>query len=231
MENANINNDVNVIHDFLANAAKKFEARLLTACRQNDKPAALGALDELINVSQVKRLSEGVIAALSNEATVPTYLLSTLSIQEACDVLTRTADEDLRFSTGVVVAHKTYAITRLLQFELKRQSVIAAEGDQVAVNRLLIGLHNHDHKLFMTWHSHPGGGVSSITPSAIDLDFHRRLEIGNYPVIGVIVNRQGYVRFFSYRRPFRVSIYGKGMEAIDEQHCIFKLSKSGSIQI
>jgi hypothetical protein len=39
------------------------------------------------------------------------------------------------------------------------------------------------------------------------------------------------VRFFSYKRPFRVSIYGKGMEVVDEQHYIFKLVKSGSIQV
>lgn len=231
MENAKINKDASIIYDFLAKAANRLEARLLDACRQNDEPVALGTLAELLDVSQVKRLSEGVIAALPNEAVIPTYLLSTLSIQEACNVLTTTADEDLRFSTGVAVAHKTYAITRLLQFELKRKSAIAAEGEQVAVNRLLIGLYNHDHKLFMTWHSHPGGGANSTAPSAIDMDFHRRLEIGNYPVIGAIVNRQGYVRFFSYKRPFKISIYGKGMEVVDEQYCIFKLVKSGSIQV
>ena len=231
MENTKINKDVGIIHEFLAKTANRLEARLLDACRQSDESAALGTLAELLDVSYVKRVSASVMADMPNKTAIPTYLLSTLTILEACGVLTKTADEDLRFATGVVVAPMKYAVTRLLQFELKRKSAVAAEGEQQAVNRLLIGLHNHDHKLFMTWHSHPGSGANSTTPSSIDMDFHRRLEVGNYPVIGGIVNRQGYVRFFSYKRPFRVSIYGKGMEVVDEQHYIFKLVKSGPIQV
>lgn len=229
MENAKINKDIGSIHDFLAKTVNKLESKLLDACRQCDEPTALSTLAELLDISHAKRASDSVMADMPKETTIPTYLLSPLTIQEACEVLTKTADEDLRFATGLVVAPMKYAVTRLLQFELKRKSAIAAEGDQQAVTRLLIWLHNHDHKLFMTWHSHPGSGANSTTPSPIDMDFHRRLEVGNYPVIGGIVNRQGYVRFFSYKRPFRVSIYGKGMEVVDEQHNVFKLDTIGAV--
>lgn len=229
MNNVKPSQDMGIIYDFLAKTANRLEAKLLDACRQSDEPAALSILTELLDVSHVKRVSESAITDMPNEIAIPTYLLSTLTIQEACEVLTKTMDEDLRFATGLVVAPLKYAVTRLLQFELKRQSAVAAEGDQQAVARLLIGLHNHDHKLFMTWHSHPGSGANSTMPSPIDMDFHRRLEVGNYPVIGGIVNRQGYVRFFSYRRPFRVSIYGKGMEVINEQHNVFKLNTIGAV--
>ena len=229
METTKINKDAGIIYDYLAKTANKLESKLLDACRQSDEPAALGTLTELLDVSHIKRISESVMADIPNETTIPTYLLSTLTIQEACEVLTKTADEDLRFATGLVVAPMKYAVTRLLQFELKRKSAVAAEGEQQAVTRLLIGLHNHDHKLFMTWHSHPGSGANSTTPSPIDMDFHRRLEVGNYPVIGGIVNRQGYVRFFSYKRQFRISIYGKGMEVIDEQHNVFKLNTISAV--
>jgi hypothetical protein len=229
MDNTKVKNDVGVIYDYLAKRTNRLEAKLLDACRQSDEPAALGTLTELLDVSQVKRVSENVLGQLPNGAAVPTYQLSALTIQEACADLTKTADEDLRFATGFPIAPLTYAVTRLLQFELKRRSMVGAEGEQEAVARILIGLHHHDHKLYMTWHSHPGSGAGSTTPSSIDMDFHRRLEAGNYPVIGAIVNRQGYVRFFSYKRVFKVSIYGKGMEVVNEQSCVFKLDKIGAV--
>ncbi|MDD5677087.1 MAG: Mov34/MPN/PAD-1 family protein [Kiritimatiellae bacterium] len=229
MENIKINKDMGTIHDFLAGTANSLEARLLDACRQDNEPAAQATLAELLKISRVKYASERVMQDMSKENTIPTYLISPLTIQEAYSVLTKTADEALLFMTGLVIENRKYAVTRLLEFELKRQSVIAAEGEQQAVTRLLIWLHNHDHKLLMTWHSHPGSGANSTTPSAIDMDFHRRLEAGNYPVIGGIVNRQGYVRFFSYKRPFKVSIYGKGMEVADEQHNVFKLDTSHAV--
>ncbi len=55
------------------------------------------------------------------------------------------------------------------------------------------------------------------------------MEAGNYPVVGAIVNRKGYVRFFSYKRAFNVSVYGAGMEVIDEQSHVYKFDKIGSI--
>ena len=229
MNNTKLKQDVGVIYDYLARRVGKLETNLLDACRRTDEPGALGTLTELLDASHIKRVSETVVTELPTDPTVPTYMLSTLTIQEACSVLTKTRDEDLRFATGLAVAPMTYAVTRLLQFELNRKSVVFAEGEQQAVARLMIGLHNSDHKLLMTLHSHPGSGEASTNPSSIDRDFHRRLEAGNYPVIGAIVNREGYIRFFSYKRRFKVSVYGKGVEVINEQSCVFKLDKIGAV--
>jgi hypothetical protein len=229
MNNTKLKKDVEVVHDYLARRVNQLEAKLLEACRQPDEPGARATLTDLLDASHVKRVSDTVVAELPDEPTIATYMLSTLMIQEACSVLTKTGDEDLRFATGMAVEPLTYAVTRLLQFELKRQSVVAAEGEQQAVARLMIGLHNSDHKLFMTWHSHPGSGEGSTRPSSIDMGFHRRLESGNYPVIGAIVNRQGFVRFYSYKRPFKVLVYGKGVEVINEQSFLYKLDKCGSV--
>lgn len=228
MINTVVNKNLGVVSEYLAKRVSKLETGLLEACRRSDEPAALGILTDLLDVSHIRQLSQSVLAQLPSDTSVPSYELSTLTIHEAYSALTKTADEDLRFATGFPVAPMTYAVTRLLQFELKRKNVIAAEGEQEAVARVLIGLHNHDHKLYMTWHSHPGSGPDSTTPSSIDMDFHRRLELGKYPVIGAIVNRQGYVRFYSYKRAFKVQIYGK-IEVINEQSCLFKLDKIGAV--
>ena len=228
MNSTKLKQDAGVIYDYLVRRVGKLEMTLLEACKRTDEPAALGTLTELLDASHIKNVSETVATELPDEPTVATYMLSTLTIQEACSVLTKTADEDLRFATGLTVAPKTYAVTRILQFELKRKSRVFAEGDQEAVTRLMIGLHNSDHKLLMTWHSHPGSGANSTSPSSIDMDFHRRLEAGNYPAIGAIVNRQGFVRFWSYKRPFKVSIHGK-IEVINEQSCVYKLDNIGSV--
>ena len=215
--------DVGTIQDYLVRTATKLETKLLEACRRIDEPTALGALTELLDVRHVKHVAEKMLATTPTTPEVPTYMLSSLFIQDAVHSLTQDAEEDLRYATGFAVERNAYAITRLLEFELSRKTVVAAEGAQESVNRLMIFLHNHDHKLYMTWHSHPGSGPSSTAPSSTDLDFHRRLELGNYPVIGAIVSRQGYVRFFSYQRTFKVSIYGKGMEAVNEQQHLYKL--------
>lgn len=229
MNSTKLREDAGIVYSYLAKKAQKLEAHLLDACRQTDEPTALAVLSELLDVAHIKRVSAGVSEQLPAEPTEATYMMSALTIREACTILTKTDDEDLRFATGLVVAPMQYAITRFLDFELRRKSAVFAEGEQEAVARLMIGLHNVDHKLFMTWHSHPGSGAGSTTPSHIDQDFHRRLEAGNYPVIGGIVNRQGYVRFFSYKRPFKISIYGKGVELIDEKYNVYKLDKISAI--
>lgn len=229
MNSERLKRDAAVIYSYLAKKAETLETHLLNACRQTDEPTALAVMSELLDVAHIKKVSAGVVDQLPAEPTVATYMMSTLTIREACAILTKTDDEDLRFATGLVVAPMQYAITRFLDFELKRKSAVFAEGEQEAVARLMIGLHHSDHKLFMTWHSHPGNSASSTTPSHIDMDFHRRLEAGNYPVVGGIVNRDGYVRFFSYKRPFKISIYGKGVEVIDERHNVYKLNKISAI--
>lgn len=220
--------DADLIYTYLAKRSNALEKQLIEACSDINKPKAAETLDELLDANHVKQVSEKLLTDYQSD-TVPTYMLSSLTIQEACDSLTRTRFEDMRFATGMAVQPLIFAITRLLQFELKRQSAVFAEGNQESVAKLLIGLHNANHKLYMTWHSHPGNSKESTDPSSTDLDFHRRLEAGDYPVIGGIVNREGYVRFFSYKRRFKISIYGNGLEVINEQSKLYKLCKCGAI--
>jgi len=229
MTTTKLKTDIQILRDYFVQRVNTLEADLLEACRRVDEPAAAGILAELLKASHVRRTSEAVAAQIPDAPKIPTYLLSTLTIREAVAVLTQTADEDLRFATGVVVSPGTYAITTLLPFELRRKSRVAAEGDPEGVARLLIGLHNIDHKLLLTAHSHPGTGPGSTSPSSVDMDFHQRLEAGNYPVVGMIVNREGYFRFFSHKRAFKVSLFGKGMEVISEQSSVFKLNSVGTV--
>lgn len=229
MNSTHIRNDIKIVCEYLANRVKALEANLLEACSRADEPAAAGLLTELIRASRARQVSESVAERVPEAPTTPVYLLSALSILEAMKDLTTTQDEDLRFATGLAVGPKRYAITTFCKFILKQRSVVGAEGDHESMTRLLIGLHNIDHKLLLTAHSHPGSGAGSTHPSSVDMDFHKRLEAGNYPAIGMIVNRQGYVRFFSYQRPFEVVVYGKGMEVVDEHECVFKLSSIGSL--
>jgi hypothetical protein len=117
-----------------------------------------------------------------------------------------------------------------MQFKLSVKSVVYAKGDQVSVNRALIYLYNHGHLLLNTWHIHPGRGSGANHPSGIDMDLHKRLESGSYPVVGAIFCREGYVRFFSYEREFKVSIYGSGVEVIDADESLFKLTDISPVQ-
>jgi len=229
MDTTKIRNKLGIINDYLSKKYEGLERKLQEACRRCESSAAAAILPKLLEISSVRQVSEDALADVGTESEVPVYMLSTIFVQDTFNTLTQGPEEDLRFATGLNVAPKTYAITRLLQFKLSLKSVISAEGDPASVNRVLIYLHNHDHKLYMTWHSHPGIGKGSTTPSSIDRDFHRRLELGNYPVIGAVCGRQGYVRFYSYKRPFKIVIHGKGMELIDEKQSLFKLNSIGTI--
>ena len=44
---------------------------------------------------------------------------------------------------------------------------------------------------------HPGSGADSTQPSGIDYRHHRRLEKGGFQALGIIMTRDGYVRFYT----------------------------------
>lgn len=218
-----------IVRQYLTKRSTDIERRLREACMQSDRAAANGHLNDLMDVARAQKAASAVAGQVAEEATTPVYMLSTVSIQQVMKELTLTENEDLRFATGIEVAPRQYAITTFCQFALRHTSMVAAEADHTSMTRMLIGLHESDHKLLMTGHSHPGLGPGSTTPSSVDIDFHKRLEEGGYPVIGMIVNRKGYVRFFSHTRPFTVVVHGKGMEIIDEHNCLFKLDSMGPL--
>jgi len=231
MGNTSPSAEFGIIQQYLDNRSVAVEEALREACARGDVSTASSYLHDMMEVARARRAADAITKQKEEEIVTPTYMLSTFSIQQALNELTTTETEDLRFATGLAVGPKQYVITSFCQFKMNHKSLVAAAADHESMTRVLIGLHELDHKLLMTAHSHPDPviGFDSTAPSSVDIDFHKRLEAANYPCIGMIVNRKGYVRFYSYQRSFEIHLFGKGMEVINERNCLFKLTSIGSL--
>ncbi len=71
--------------------------------------------------------------------------------------------------------------------------------------------------------SHPSRGINSNNPSSTDFSNQERLEKGNYKTIGGIFSRDGYLRFFSDKLQYKISISGKGVENVSKG--VYKLTE------
>lgn len=176
-----------------------------TATRQADAPA--------------QRPCEGLIPS------TPDYLISSRFLHRCYSFLMGDSQgrERLHLVTGVRLGENAYTLDTLEKVTLSHQSIGGAKADQLALNRALIDLDTFGHHLIGLFHRHPGSGIHVTHPSAIDLDTHKRLEDGGYPVIGCIFVQDGYLRFFqSTRQLFTVRIYGKGVQPVPGEKNVYK---------
>jgi hypothetical protein len=122
--------------------------------------------------------------------------------------------ERLHFVTGLRIG-ASRTLDRMVPVPIESQSAIHATADQTAAQQALLELDTWGHTVHGLFHSHPGQGREATRPSSTDLATHERYERGGYPLIGAIVVRDGYVRFFSHRADFSISVFGEGVKQID----------------
>lgn len=146
------------------------------------------------------------------------YLISSLQLAEIFNYLNDgTNDEKFCYCTGII-DEKTNTIipTKLLKPEMSVRSAGYVEGDWRSIHSILSGLDDWFHAMILQCHLHPGCGPGSTHPSSTDMRNHTDLE-ANYPVIGAIFVRDGYVRFFSADKEFEVEVYGKGVKKVADK--------------
>ena len=144
------------------------------------------------------------------------YLVSASFLRDAFGALTKTRDEDLVYATGPDDGKRLFALTRLVTFDLAQRSIAHATPERTSQLRALMQLDKNEERLLATFHSHPGRGASATTPSGVDMSTQRGLEKNGYPAIGAIFSRDGYVRFYSVNRLFRIAVSGAGVEQVDD---------------
>jgi proteasome lid subunit RPN8/RPN11 len=169
--------------------------------------------------SAVATLAEGVDPV----ALPPLYLVSSSFLREAYGFLTETEDESLVYATGPEDGRRAFALTRLVTFDLTQASAVHAEPDPGSQLQALTELEENGERLLATFHSHPGKGAGATTPSSTDLATQEGLEKLGYPAIGVVFSRNGFIRFYSQNRPFRVVVSGTGIEPVEER--LFRLDE------
>lgn len=161
---------------------------------------------------------------------VPEYFISSRFLTECASYLLADSQgfERLHMVTGIQPGANRYTLDYMDKVAMAEQSETGARADQRSFTQALIHLTEWGHALHGLFHSHPGQGAGATHPSQKDLMTHKRLERGDYPLIGAIFVRGGYVRFFSTERPFTVTIYGRGVENVSGEPHVYKI-KSASV--
>ena len=197
--------------------------KLLKACEPEDKEEAILLLDDLLDICDMNDFTKLCKQLLSD---IPIYICGSLFLYECFSFLNKTEDESLHFVSGLQFG-RIFTLDRLVSVELAEQSIAGAKGETGSTHETLVRLEKLGHKAHALFHSHPGNGKYSVLPSSTDLETQERYERGGYPLIGCIFSRDGWLRFFTYKREFEISIFGNGVEKYDEK--TYKLTKISNV--
>ena len=181
-----------------------------------DHAQARATLEVLLKLADVRRLVRDTVSFLAALESTPVYAVGSWFLKDCFNYLVQEEVEALHYVTGIQFGN-TFTLDKMVTFEMNRQTAVSARGDINSTHKVLIEMEGYGHKLHACFHSHPGQGQAATFPSSIDLDYQARLEKGGYAAIGGIFSRDGYFRAFSLNNPFRINIYGKGVERIDDK--------------
>ena len=181
-----------------------------------DSTRARDALGALLEICEVRQVIADAVEALDCGKTTPTYAVSSLLLHDSRLYLMQRDVESLHFVTGMQLGN-ILTLDKMVTVGMSHQTPVSASGDTYSTHRALIEMERYGHKLHACFHSHPGTGAMATMPSSVDLDYQARQENGGYTAIGGIFSRDGYFRAFSLNIPFRLLVYGKGVERIDDK--------------
>jgi len=206
--------------------SKKLEAALEELCRQARQTDGSRMPEATYARLKYFRQLRSALASLSQgqagDSLYFAYLISAPFLRDAHLVLTKTRDEHLVYATGPDDGNRMCALTKLVTFDLAQQGVAHAAPELTSQLLALRQLDKNEERLLATFHSHPGNGARATTPSSVDMSTQRGLEKNGYPAIGVVFSRDGYVRFYSANRLFRVTVSGAGVKQVDD--CLFHIT-------
>lgn len=189
------------------------DLRHLVKCKPIDR--AKTVYEYLLLMAEVNSLIAESLASIQEQIRKPIYMVSSLFLQDSFALLNQREVESLHFVTGPEIG-EIRVLDKIMDFRLEHQSSVYAKADSEAVRKVLIRLSQYKFRLLGYFHIHPGSGAGSTSPSGIDLTLDRLFDKGGYETVGAIFSRDGFIRFFS-SRPFKIQIYGEGVEKINER--------------
>lgn len=187
-------------------------ARVGSAARMNQVSRRIQEISLFLET-----LGQYAVAGAGQES----YIVSSLFLYECFRELTADEREQFFFVTGSEIDGRL-VLDQKIEFAHAKRNAVAVVGDTTATHRTLIKLEQFGHRLLAHFHSHPGIGISSTSPSGTDRNFQQRLEDARYPCVAAIFSRDGYIRFFRLDRECNIQIHGKGVDHVREN--IFRLT-------
>lgn len=156
---------------------------------------------------------------LQQVTSTTTYVMSSLFLHKSFRYLTRNPTEDLHLVTGIKIDGR-FVLNEMLRLPHVERSVAGAFSEAHHVRKGLSVMQSFGMRCGGLFHSHPGSGRNSSSPSSTDWATQRVWEQA-YPLIGGVFSRDGYVRFFASSNHWKVEVQGKKVRRIDEQ--LYKL--------
>jgi hypothetical protein len=143
------------------------------------------------------------------------YVVDTWFLQDLIWHLTPNQDEEITYVTGVSFG-RMKILSRVCGVTLEKQSAIYARATSKSCTETLATILDKGNTLHVMAHSHPGRGAGATRESSIDVNYLGRIQRAGADVVGIIVTRDGFVRFFTVDKPFRVWVQGNGATQIEE---------------
>lgn len=168
-----------------------------------------------------------ILSEISNEISsstieVPEFKVGSEILYKAFNKLNSIKTESILYAVGNNYGN-SYSIERLIDLELDQSELGYAKANDIFSSKALIDLEEYGSLLTCYFHAHPSRGINSNNPSSTDFSNQERLEKGNYKTIGGIFSRDGYLRFFSDKLQYKISISGKGVENVSKG--VYKLTE------
>lgn len=143
-----------------------------------------------------------------------------LDSQSACKLIaqvTHDEREDLVFVGGIVAGDKV-VLGPTLKVTMTKRSVGSAAIDGGYTAKALTTLREQEYPPLIVGHSHPGFGQECTHPSQTDRDWIKGVQATS-KILGIIVTRDGWLRVFTDRVPFTISVQGKNIKKVSHDVC------------
>jgi proteasome lid subunit RPN8/RPN11 len=129
-------------------------------------------------------------------------------------MLTPGQNEEMHFLTGPKIGPIRIVSRWARPVSLDRQSPVFVRATARSVADVLIPIIEQGAELHIIAHSHPGSGPGATTPSSTDIECLAKLQKSGSQAIGLIVTRDGCIRFFSVSTSFHATLLGTGVKEI-----------------
>lgn len=163
---------------------------------------------------------------LVNKPRSAVYAVDSWYLRDLMLTLTPSKDEHAVYITGPQI-EGVRVLSRTCTFDLDEQSLVSAKGNPESCLTALIKILENGNGLHAIAHSHPGSGPSATQQSDTDMIHLRSIQHAGADVIGLIFTRDGFVRFYTYDKPFVVHVTGKGVSHVENN--IYKLDPVSEI--
>jgi hypothetical protein len=192
----------------------------LFAARNCDRELSQAWLEILLTWNQLQKRSTEA-TEIHNTSNKLTYVVDSWFLSDLIKHLTPTPDEHISYITGVTIG-ELRVLSRICSLSLQKQSVVYALAAAQSCTSVLAEIHERGYKCHVMAHSHPGKGLAATRESGIDTKYLRRVQHAGADIIGAIVVRDGFVRFFTVEKPFEIVIQGAGVTEVDDH--VFRIA-------